>query len=316
MPSARTKVSIVSYSNQGYVLEHQLFETQWSLKPACHAKNPKFFASLLDTLSQTSFPVNIDMQVAFKDAIRAFRDTETVVKLDKPLYESVQLTPALTCHVNEHFRRVLDGTCLEACNGSLLVTYNTKTSATETNDTENAGITSNVDFSSSTKVCKQRQLQTSLPTQCITWTAKDGSALLVNSWTYPEYNLERYMRGSMMNPSRISLPAFSQHFLVTDGTTFCQNPGRHVVHLRNFYKTNKTNKTMNRNILKLEQNNTAQSHRDTRILSKTEHTAARHACGFSDNAWQHAVLTANRHFSAWSTAHAGNGVFVVSLFLH
>ena len=75
MPSARTKVSIVSYSNQGYVLEHQLFETQWSLKSSCHAKNPKFFASLLDTLSQTSFPVNIDMQVAFKDAVRAFRDT-------------------------------------------------------------------------------------------------------------------------------------------------------------------------------------------------------------------------------------------------
>ena len=332
MPLVRSKVSIVAYSNKGYVLEHQLFETQWPLQSACHAKNPKFFASLVDTLSKTSFPVNRDMQVAFEGALGAFRDTETLVKLDKPLFDSVQLTPALSCNVGEHFRRVLDGTCLEACNGSLVATYSTETSATGANGMETAGMTINAEKSekseksetsetsekaetlmTSTKLCKQRQLETSLPTQCITWTSKDGSALLINSWTYPEYNIQKYMRGSMMNPSRISLPAFSQHFLVTDGTTFCQKPCRHVVHLRNLYKTNKT---INRNILKLEQNNTAQSHKDTRILSKTEHTAIRHACGFSDNAWQHAVLTANRHFSAWSTAHTGNDVFVVSLFLH
>ena len=313
MPLTRSKVSIIAYSNTGYVLDHQLFETQWPLQSACHAKNPIFFSSLLDTLSKTSFPMNADMQVAFEDAMKAFSDTGTVVKLNKPLFESVQLTPALACKVDEHFRRVIGGTSLEACNGSLVATYNTNTSAADADGVKIAAMGVDGGFPKpNTKRYTQRQLQTSLPTQCITWTARDGSALLINSWTYPEHNIHKIRGKSTANPVRISLPAISQHFLVTDGATFGQKPSRHVVQLRN---VNNRNKTINRNTLKCEHNNTAQSHKDTRILTKTEHTAVRHAFGLSDNAWQHAVLTANRHFSAWSTAHAGNDVFVVSLFL-
>ena len=297
MLHARSKISMVWYSKQGYLLDHQAFETKWCLQSACNSQDTVFFASLLDTLTNTSFPLNHDMQDTLRSALTAMRDQHGLLKMQKPLYTTVQLTPELACDVDEHLRRVVGKTCLEVCNGSLLVAYKT-----ETDSTADMGK-------------KRAEIKTSLPTQCISWTAADGSALLINSWTYPTHNIDNSMQQGSIQLSKAlkaAIPGFSQHFLVTDGTTFHSKAGRHVVQLGT---GSEQNKTINRNIIRLG-HKAAQSHRDTRMLSKSEHTAIRHACGFSDNAWQHAVLTANRHFSVWSTAHTGNNVFLVSLFLH
>jgi hypothetical protein len=298
MLHARSKISMVWYSKQGYLLDHQAFETKWCLQSQCNSQDTAFFGSLLDTLTDTTFPLNNDMQDTLRSALTGMRDQRGLLKMQTPLYTTVQLTPELACAVDEHCRRVVGKTCLEVCNGSLLVAYKTETEGT-------------ADMGK-----KRAEIKTSLPTQCISWTAADGSALLINSWTYPTHNVDNSMHSSSIHLSKAlkaAIPGFSQHFLVTDGTTFHSKAGRHVVQLGT---NSEQNKTINRNIIKLRYKPTAQSHRDTRTLSKSEHTAIRHACGFSDNAWQHAVLTANTHFSVWSTAHIGNNVFVVSLFLH
>lgn len=289
MPHARSKLSLVSYSTKGYVLDHQTYDTEWSLNSPCRAGNPQFFSEFVRTLARTTFPVNKDMQVAFRDAMSGLQDSKNLIKLETPLYDRVQLTYGLACNVKTHFRRVSGKTCLEVCNGSLIATYNTGEEKTKSNE---------------------REIKTGLPVQCLVWTAHDGSALLLNSWTYPITNKDME---ATAHPFRIAKPAFSQHFIVTEGTTFSQTPTRHVVQLKDLLKPNKH---MNRNVLKLEDKHTTQSHRDSRILQKTEHTAIRHACGFSDSAWEHAVLTANKEFSAWSTSHRGRNVCIVSLFLH
>ncbi len=289
MPHTRSVLSLVSYSNKGYVLDHQRFDTEWSLDSPCRAGNPQFFSELTRSLASTSFPVNTEMQTALRDAVRGLQDSNNLIKFETPLYERVQLSYGLACNVKTYFKRVSGKTCLEVCNGSLVTKYNTTTHK-EKND--------------------EREIKTGLPVLCLVWTAQDGSALLLNSWSYPIKKKGMDNTGHLF---RIAQPAFSQHFIVTESTTFSQAPTRHVVQLKDLFKSNKH---VNRNVLKLEHNHTTQSHRDSRILQKTEHTAIRHACGFSDSAWENAVLTTNREFSAWSTGHKSGNVCIVSLFLH
>lgn len=305
MPRAYTKVCIVEYDTKQQIVDHQLFETHWDAKAACNAHNTAFFEHLTRNLARTQFGVCDAQQL--KNVFNTLHSTQMSKssKLPTPMYERIQLSSHLACRVLSHFQHQINGSLLEVCNGSLTATYNTSPCAHQTNKIDKLS-TSEID--------------TDLPAQCITFTGQDGSVVIINSWSFTNPGIKALKRASASRGPRqttqITHPFYAQHFITTNINKVEQASKQAKLVSIQSLKYSNNSKHINRNVQKLNTFAIAQSHRDTRIMSKAEHNAMRLACGFTDDAWQHAVLTSSKHCSVWSTTHNNIDARVVSLILH
>lgn len=309
MPRAYTKVCIVEYDTKQQIVDHQLFETHWETKAACNAHNTAFFEHLIRNLARTQFGMCDAQQL--KNVFNTLHSTQMSKssKLPTPMYERIQLSSHLACRVLSHFQHQSNGSLLEVCNGSLTATYNTSSPVDQTLNQTNK-----------LEKPSTSEIDTNLPAQCITFTAQDGSVVIINSWSFTNPGIKALKTaspsGALTRVTQHTHPFHAQHFITTNLSTLEDAPKQaKLVPIQSFTHRN-TSKHINRNVQKLNTFAIAQSHRDTRIMSKAEHNAMRLACGFTDDAWQHAVLTSSKHCSVWSTTHKNIDARVVSLILH